>query len=121
MPVSARSLIHISLTALNRQQAYGADVIARIQHDSKEHVLHECIIAQLNDMLSELKANNNIASLDGIAVAANTTMLHFLLGLDASGIAVAPFTPCLLYTSRFPDVRLQLLQDPFPGGFHPTV
>lgn len=100
-----------TLTALNRQQAYGADVIARIQHDAKERVLHECIIAQLNDMLSELKANNNIASLDGIAVAANTTMLHFLLGLDASGIAVAPFTPVTLKRVGIPAHQIGILED----------
>lgn len=84
---------------LNRQSAYGADVLSRI-HYTMEHAdgaerLRSGIVGQLNEMLESLCKRCGVAGaqLCNLTVAGNTTMLHFLLGVPADGIAAAPFTP----------------------------
>ena len=78
----------------NSQIRYGGDVISRIEHSNAGG------LRQLKDAVW-----NQIAAIekhwgqeiDTYVITANTTMLHFLAGLDPRGIAVAPFTPQSLF------------------------
>ncbi|MCL2495105.1 MAG: ASKHA domain-containing protein [Oscillospiraceae bacterium] len=81
------------LSEMNRQSAFGADVISRIGGDRE--ALHGCIRAQLRDML----AQTNVAPGDvsRAVVTGNTAMLHFFAGLDPAGMGRYPFTPQSLF------------------------
>lgn len=84
---------------LNAQKSYGGDVISRIAYatdnvDGLERLQKE-IAGQLEDMIKGLAQKNGIEieHIYNIVVAANTTMLHLLAGLNPEHIAAAPFTP----------------------------
>jgi len=83
---------------INPQVKFGADVISRIQHCSGENGLKELqseIVGVINDELKIFakKAGVGHDQIVKITVAGNTTMLHLLLGVDPTSIAMAPFTP----------------------------
>ncbi|HHV60975.1 MAG TPA: DUF4445 domain-containing protein [Clostridiaceae bacterium] len=95
------------LSELNRQKAYGADVISRINHTMENpegsEQLRSCIITQLDNMIKNIAANNH-ASLDNIyhmVIAGNTTMLHLLMGLPVKNIALSPFIPVITEKIEF--------------------
>jgi len=80
---------------------YGSNVISRLQY-VKEHAhglesFHNLIVRDLNRITARLLRSADLEPDDiFIAVAAgNTTMQHFLLTLDPSAIAEAPFSPVL--------------------------
>lgn len=84
-----------TLCEQNRQTQFGADVISRIQY-VQEHggtALTDTVRTQLADMTRTLTD----VPPELAVVTGNTTMLHFLTGLDARGIAVSPFTPQSLF------------------------
>jgi uncharacterized 2Fe-2S/4Fe-4S cluster protein (DUF4445 family) len=84
---------------LNPQRKYGADVISRISHamlSKKEaKMLQSLIISCINDLLDNLVQKSGIkhAGIYMAVFAGNTTMMHLMMGLDASNIATAPFIP----------------------------
>ena len=88
----------------NAQASYGADVISRIHQQIQwieagqkgDDPLHQAVCAQINSLLEALLAEAGLADVDCIAIAGNTTMMHFLCGLPAGNIAFAPFIPVLL-------------------------
>lgn len=86
---------------MNRQAVYGADVLSRIDCANRDGVgeLSRCIVSQLNGMLSRLISDSDVDAgrVCRIVAAGNTTMLHFLTGLDPKGIGVAPFIPESLF------------------------
>ncbi len=92
-------------TTVNRQRAYGGDVISRIQasNDGKGDELRAIICEDLLEGMKSLglekvedrggragELHNDIKS---IVIAGNTTMLHLLLGFSCETLGVAPFTP----------------------------
>ncbi len=89
------------VSGLNSQIKYGTNVISRLQFvlERKDglDIMHSLLAKDLNSIISRLLRAGGIKPADVfIAVAAgNTTMQHFLLGLDPSGIAEAPFSPVL--------------------------
>jgi uncharacterized 2Fe-2S/4Fe-4S cluster protein (DUF4445 family) len=93
--------------AVNSQSAYGADVISRISYTCKSEggteTLRGMIIRQINEMVRCLCERNGItlAGIYNMAVAGNTTMIHFFLGVPTDGIAVAPFTPVITSAAEF--------------------
>ena len=83
---------------MNRQRAYGSDVISRIRHASTDEGLAELrdlIRAQLGDMAKAMCPD--ISKITYVSIAANTVMEHLLAGLSPEGIGVAPFTPLSLF------------------------
>ena len=90
-----------AISRLNSQIKYGTDVISRIQHVKEDpeglNRMHELLIKDLNLIVKRLLEVGKLKPEDlFVAVAAgNTTMQHFLLSLDPSGIAEAPFSPVM--------------------------
>lgn len=90
-------------SGMNRQRAFGADVISRIQY-AGEHadgltVLGQTVRGQVNGWLEELcaEAGRSVDELKSVVIAANTVMEHIYAGLSPSSIAAAPFTPLSLF------------------------
>jgi uncharacterized 2Fe-2S/4Fe-4S cluster protein (DUF4445 family) len=86
-----------SASQLNPQVAFGADVIARIQHALENEGglghLTAAVRRGLTGLVSDLLAAN---ALDGrevvaAAVAGNPTMLHAWAGVDTRSLGVAPY------------------------------
>lgn len=103
-------------SALNPQRTFGADVIARIDAAGKGALsaLQSAIVSTLNGMLSSAcrKAGAAVEQVQKGVIAANTTMLHLLRGLDPASIAQAPFTPKSLFGADVPAGVLGLSMDP---------
>lgn len=93
----------------NKQAAYGADVISRIQFDmdfrsknySGNSPLRHLIIEQLNSILKLFLQKFELEDVAVISIAGNTTMLHLLCGLPTEHIGKVPFTPVILLDPEF--------------------
>lgn len=87
-------------SAVNAQKQYGLDVLTRITYEY-EHPeegienLQRAIVASLNEMTGTMcqKAGIKKEQLVEIVVAANCTMMHMLLGVDARSIGKSPYKP----------------------------
>jgi len=86
-----------SYATINRQRAYGADVISRIQAacDGREAELRKSIQEDLLTGIRFLVTDSKISQkqIKRIAIGANTTMGHLLMGYSCEGLGVYPFTP----------------------------
>ena len=89
-----------SSTRINSQKQYGLDVLTRITYeynnpDDGIKKLQSTIVADLNEMIDEVCQQAQVTknTIVEIAVAANCTMLHMLLGVDARSIGKAPYKP----------------------------
>ncbi len=105
-----------AICRLNSQIKYGTNVISRLQY-VKEHtnglgILYNVLIEDINHIIKRLLEVGGLKPNDiFVAVAAgNTTMQHFLLSLNPSGIAEAPFSAVLTdgLIVKAADVGLQL-------------
>jgi len=89
-----------TVSGLNPQSIYGADVISRItaalQGDDKE--LQLCIVNFLWESIEGICQNQGIhvSELAEIVIGGNTTMLHLLRGYSVQGLSAYPFTPVSL-------------------------
>jgi len=90
------------LSTLNGQAPFGADVISRISHamEGQESIaeLRAAVVASMNSILAELYRSAGVTpeqTYEAVAVG-NATMLHLLLGVDPSPLAVMPFTPAFM-------------------------
>jgi len=92
---------------LNPQSKFGADVITRIDHTLKSNdsklEIHELIINALNQAVTKmcLDAGINSDEIYLMTIVGNTTMLHFLMALDARNIAMSPFIPVTTLINKF--------------------
>ncbi|TVR55677.1 MAG: DUF4445 domain-containing protein [Spirochaetaceae bacterium] len=84
---------------LNAQAPFGADVVSRIESESRSRrgAAADAIRKQITRMIRDLAEKHRIFEIDllGAAVVGNTTMIHFLLGLETRHIAAAPFIPAM--------------------------
>ncbi|HXN02733.1 MAG TPA: ASKHA domain-containing protein [Candidatus Dormibacteraeota bacterium] len=112
-------------STLNGQAPFGADVISRISHgmqgDEAKAELREAIQRTMNGVLRELYDAAGV-SRDRVyetVVVGNATMLHLLLGIDATPISMMPFTPAFREPLYLParDVGLDI----HPGGYVQTL
>ncbi len=83
-----------TLSLLNSQRQYGADVISRIQKssDGLMDVLQKYSRNDITRGLAELCVESH-DSVVHMVIAGNTTMLHLLLGLRSDSLAQYPFNP----------------------------
>jgi uncharacterized 2Fe-2S/4Fe-4S cluster protein (DUF4445 family) len=84
---------------LNPQVQYGDDVVSRLSfvyHDPTGlKLLQHAVVRGLNEIIAEACQTARVDPQDIFEVVAvgNTTMLHFLLGVNTNSIAVAPYVP----------------------------
>jgi uncharacterized 2Fe-2S/4Fe-4S cluster protein (DUF4445 family) len=112
-------------STLNGQAPFGADVISRISHgmqgDEAKAELREAIQRTMNGVLHELYEAAGV-SRDRVyetVVVGNATMLHLLLGIDATPISMMPFTPAFREPLYLPAGEVGL--DIHPGGYVQTL
>jgi uncharacterized 2Fe-2S/4Fe-4S cluster protein (DUF4445 family) len=86
-----------TLSRLNPQVVYGADVITRIHYAVDQAAgnrqLHETVIGAVAEMLGELAAQAGIAAADiyALTFAGNPTMMHTAMGADIRPLGHAPY------------------------------
>jgi uncharacterized 2Fe-2S/4Fe-4S cluster protein (DUF4445 family) len=93
---------------LNKQQPFGADVIARISATMLDPAAREKLQQLAQETLAEL--STAVCKAGGVppeevyevALAGNATMVHLVLGIDPEPLGVAPF---ILSTRLLPEVR----------------
>lgn len=99
----ATGVVLAQASAFNAQLRDGEDVLTRIQACStrpdalarlQRAVATETIQPLLADAAS--RADVSLADIDVMTVAANTTMIHLLAGIDPTPLGVHPFTPVFL-------------------------
>lgn len=85
---------------MNRQSVFGADVLSRISYAETRGLapLTRAIRGQLRDLIAQACSSEGCDSAHNVrvTVAANTTMLHLLAGVDPAGIGRAPFVPAFV-------------------------
>lgn len=86
-----------SETSINPQKEYGLDVLSRIDFIKRKenglYLLQKSIVDCLNSLIKKLSEENNIIieNIYEIAVGANATMMHILLGVDTGTIGKSPY------------------------------
>ncbi len=95
---------------LNRQGAYGADVLSRIAaaDEGKGKQMQECVLAQTREAIARFAEKFAFKKLKRLAVCGNTTMLHLFLGKDVHGIGQYPFRAEFLDTVHLSGEELGL-------------
>ncbi len=104
------------VSRLNSQIRHGTNVLSRLQfvneHAHGLEYMHDLLVNDVNKIIRRLLEVGELVPEDIFVVVAagNTTMQHFFLGLDPSGIAEAPFSPVLTdgLMVKPADVGLQL-------------
>lgn len=88
---------------INAQKHYGLDVLTRITYEYEHpedgvEKLQSAIVQSINGMIAQVCKDAQIRKEEIIEmdVAANCTMLHMLLGVDAKSIGRAPYKPQFL-------------------------
>lgn len=110
-------------TGINRQRAYGADVISRIlaSNQGKQKELKACVIKDLKTGICALTGKQGMEReefpVSIIGIAGNTTLLHLLLGYSCKTLGVYPFTPVCIDEIRLDWTEL----DPESGWKIPVV
>ena len=88
------------ISFINPQIEIGPDILTRIHFAHEEGGLEKCqslLLSGINEnirLLSE-KAGIETEKIAGMSVAGNTTMTHFLLGLDPYGLCREPYIPVI--------------------------
>lgn len=90
-------LISGTVTGVNHQRVFGADVVSRIQASNEGNggALKKSICLDLEKLLEalELQAGIRTVQIERITIAGNTTMCHLLLGYSCKTLGAAPFEP----------------------------
>lgn len=107
--VDGDEVLHVE-TGVNRQRAYGADVVSRMQAsiDGKKEELQQCIKDDLIGLIEKLieKMGIDYTDINKIAISANTTMGHLLMGYPCDTLGVAPFIPVNISTISINSMEL---------------
>ena len=112
-------------STLNGQAPFGADVISRISHgmqgDEAKLELRNAILQTMNTLIGQLieSAGVDRNRVYETVVVGNATMLHLLLGIDATPISMMPFTPTFREPLYLPtrEVGLEI----HPAGYVQTL
>ena len=85
--------------AVNGQTKYGTDILSRITFalEDASHVeeLQQATVRTFHSLMAELMENTGIAvtKCPIMMISGNTTMIHFLLKLDAWSVFASPYAP----------------------------
>lgn len=77
--------------AVNAQKCFGADVISRMEASMNGN--REALSHLIKEQIKEGFATLGTDDISFMVVAANTTMVHLLMGYDVSTLSKAPFVP----------------------------
>ena len=86
-------------TLVNGQTAYGTDILTRITYSLEDpaHMdeLRRVTADTFNALLARIRETTgiNVQKCPVMVISANTTMVHFLLGLNAWTVFAAPYSP----------------------------
>ena len=86
-------------SALNAQTKYGLDVLTRItfefENENAAKILQHSIVSSMNKLIDKMIIESKIDRKDikEVDIAANTTMVHMLLGVDARSLGKFPYKP----------------------------
>ena len=106
-----------SVSRLNPQQEWGADVVSRIEAslDGKAEKLSKAIRQALDSMIVELTDSLNITSgdVDGVVITGNTVMLSLLVNESTEPFSHAPFNVKRLFDEELSakQIGLESLMD----------
>jgi len=112
-------------STLNGQAPFGADVISRISHgmqgDEAKAELRDAVRRTINTILSELYESAGVSRdrVYEMVIVGNATMLHLLLGIDATPISMMPFTPAFTDPLYLPALDVGI--DIHPAGYVQTL
>ncbi|MEG2440537.1 MAG: ASKHA domain-containing protein [Acetivibrio sp.] len=98
--------LRIEETFLNQQRFFGVDVISRIKAsmDGSGEMLRSLLQNNLSQGVDRIleKAGVRENSITSVTLAANTTMVHLLLGYSCQNLSAYPFEPVFLDTLTLP-------------------
>lgn len=100
---------------INAQKFFGLDVLTRITYeiehpeDGREK-LQKAIVGSINKMVKSICDKHGLTQeqIYEIAVGANCTMMHMLMGVDARPIGKAPFAPVFARAKDVPAASIGL-------------
>ena len=99
---------------VNGQTAYGTDILSRITYamESSDHVddLHAATVSTFASLLDSVTEATGVdaAALPVMVLSGNTTMIHFLLKLDAWTVFASPYAPVTTQPGFFWGRELEL-------------
>jgi uncharacterized 2Fe-2S/4Fe-4S cluster protein (DUF4445 family) len=112
--LSGKTLLTKSIE--NPQIAFGSDVLTRMQHamSGRANEVSQALITGVNALITQVCKDAGIVSAEihAMSIAGNTVMTHFFLGLDVSGIPVAPYAPVVRQPGFFTARELSLAVNP---------
>ncbi len=90
-----------TVTGMNHQRSFGADVISRIQASVSGNgdELRRLVLDDIRSMIYKVFSKAGLSAdtePDEVVIAGNTTMLHLLMGDSCEGLGKAPYTPVRL-------------------------
>jgi uncharacterized 2Fe-2S/4Fe-4S cluster protein (DUF4445 family) len=99
-----------TVSELNDQRAFGADVMSRIgaARAGRTGELFTAINRQTERILNTFQKRWGISKIQKLIVSGNTVMLHLFLNVDPSGMGELPFTPVFLEERELPGKALSL-------------
>lgn len=83
-----------TISGINHQRQFGADVISRIQAASEKEgakFLKRIIQEDIAALCGEILGENHVKKAEAVVVTGNTTMLHLLRGVDVTGLGQYPY------------------------------
>ncbi|MFA9465200.1 MAG: ASKHA domain-containing protein [Velocimicrobium sp.] len=107
--------LRIEENLLNEQRFFGVDVISRIKASIEgssillQTLIQKNLVKGIDSILK--KSGKTRECVDSIIIAANTTMVHLLLGFSCEGLAAYPFHPITLDTLTLPANEVLATQD----------
>ena len=92
------ALVLDTISVLNDQRVFGADVMSRIgaAQKGKTAELFTLINRQTQRILESFQQRRHIQRIEHLAVSGNTVMLHLFLNVDPSSMGSLPFSPVFL-------------------------
>ena len=94
---------------INAQKHFGLDVLTRITYELEHPLdgvekLRGAIVESINDMIQDICGQAGVLKeqIYEITVGANCTMMHMLLGIDATPIGRAPYAPMFVKSMVIP-------------------
>ena len=92
---------------VNHQVRFGTDILSRIFYvkDNEEHLreLQQCTVLNFIELMGKIQTATGIPAdkCGTLIIGGNTTMIHFLLGIDPWFIFYTPYTPVFNRTGFF--------------------